>query len=146
MCKLVGKTTKPALRSELCQKLRHKDNCFPRFNGIQEDSYFYVARRFQNDINFKENAHSGKRLLLFLNKRTWKCTKIIAAMDFSEETSLGNYLSHCSLEIDALIILTFIFYVYDGHTCTIDSVDRPCPETKCASSENSSRWTGVFFS
>jgi len=25
--------------------------------------------------------------------------------------------------------LTFIFYVCDRHTCTIDSVDRPCPET-----------------
>ena len=60
-------------------------------------------------------------------------------MDFSEETSLGNYVSHCSLEIDEWIILTFIFYVRDGHTCTTDSVDRPCPETKCPSSENSSR-------
>ena len=63
-----------------------------------------------------------------LNKRTWTCTKIIAAMNFSEYTSLGKHASHCSLDIDKWIILDFIFNVCDGHTCWTDLVDRTCPE------------------
>ena len=51
-------------------------------------------------------------------------------MNFSEDTSLGKHISHCSLDIGEWIILDFIFNVCDGHTCSTDSVDRPCPESK----------------
>ena len=51
-------------------------------------------------------------------------------MNFSEDTSLGKHTSHCSLDIDEWIILDFIFNVCDGHTCSTDSVARPCPESK----------------
>ena len=50
-------------------------------------------------------------------------------MNFSD-TSLGRNISHCSLDIGEWIILDFIFNVCDGHTCSTDLVDHPCPESK----------------